>query len=319
MPKDQIELEILFKQVKEKSEKPHRMKLGYSTQKVGDVNALWEGDVFDIPGFERPLAHERKRAINQKRLLQGYKPYWQEAVETMDASLVSDELIHMVPIIPYMFVDAYLKKEYPQTFHRETLKAALAQLQAKGVTLRMSMLVDLLNIRENTTQDKIEETIRIFFELNADMTSPWPTEGSSVLTEAILFTKNKFIAEILLKYGAKFFTPQESYHMIKTICSEQQNQSWFLQHKDQLLQAGLDVNAKDHRGLTVLENILGSDSSQLEMALQMGVNPQLPDGLGNTIEQFYNHQVGLQTYDIVVERMNNANSQRSPSFTKADA
>ena len=225
MPKDQIELEILFKQVKEKSEKPHRMKLGYSKQKVGDVNALWEGDVFDIPGFERPLAHERKRAINQKRLLQGYKPYWQEAVETMDASLVSDKLIRMVPIIPYMFVDAYLKKEYPRTFHRETLKAALAQLQAKGVTLRMSMLVDLFKIRENTTQDKIEETIRIFFELNADMTSFWPTEGSSVLTEAILFTKNKFIAEILLKYGAKFFTPQESYHMIKTICSEQENQA----------------------------------------------------------------------------------------------
>ena len=92
--------------------------------------------------------------------------------------------------------------------------------------------------------------------------------------------------------------------MIKTICWQHQNQSWFLQHKDQLLQAGLDVNAKDHRGLTVLENILASDSSEMEMALQMGVNPELRDGLGNTIEEFYNHQVGLQTYDIVVERMN---------------
>ena len=284
------------------------MNFGYSSQQVGDVKALWEGDVFDIPGFERPRAHERKKAINiqnQQSLLQGYKPYWQEAVETMDASLVSDKLIRMVPIIPYMFVDAYLKKEYPRTFHRETLKAALAQLQAKGMTLSMSMLVDLFKIRENATQDKIEETIRIFFELNADMTSPWPTEGSSVLTEAILFTKNKFIAEILLKYGATFLTPQESYHMIRTICSEQENQAWFLQHKHQLLQAGLDVNAKDHNGLTVLENILGSDSSQLEMALQMGVNPQLPDGLGNTIEDFYNHRIGLQTYEIVREQMNN--------------
>ena len=92
--------------------------------------------------------------------------------------------------------------------------------------------------------------------------------------------------------------------MIRTICWQHQNQSWFLQHKDQLLQAGLDVNAKDHNGLTVLENILASDSSQMEMALQMGVNPELRDGLGNTIEEFYNHQVGLQTYDIVVERMN---------------
>ena len=43
----------------------------------------------------------------------------------------------------------------------------------------------------------------------------------------------------------------------------------------------------------------------METALQMGVNPQLPDGLGNTIQEFYNHQVGIQINDIVVERMNN--------------
>ena len=30
------------------------MNFGYSTQKVGDVKALWEGDVLHIPGFERP-------------------------------------------------------------------------------------------------------------------------------------------------------------------------------------------------------------------------------------------------------------------------
>ena len=77
------------------------MNFGYSSQQVGDVNALWEGNVFDIPGFERPRLFERKKAINiqnQQSLLQGYKPYWQEAVETMDASLVSDELIHLVPM-----------------------------------------------------------------------------------------------------------------------------------------------------------------------------------------------------------------------------
>ena len=93
------------------------MNFGYSSQQVGDVNALWEGDVYDIPGFERPHLFERKRAINiqnQQILLQGYKPYWQEAVETLDASLVSDELIYLVPIMPCMFVDAYLK-EYPRT------------------------------------------------------------------------------------------------------------------------------------------------------------------------------------------------------------
>ena len=136
------------------------------------------------------------------------------------------------------------------------------------------------------------------------MTSFWPIVGSSVLTKAILHTKNKFIAEILLKNGAKILTPQESYHMISTICWQRQNQSWFLQHKDQLLQAGLDVNAKDHRGLTVLENILASDSSEMEMALQMGVNPELPDSQGKTIQEFYNYEVGLQTYDVVVQQMN---------------
>ena len=124
----------------------------------------------------------------------------------MVASLVSDELIHLVPIMPCMFVDAYLK-EY-SSFHRETLKAALAQLQEKGMTLSMSMLVDFLKIRENARQDKIEETFKIFFELKADMTSLGPILGSSVLTKAILFTKNKFTAEILLKQGAKILTPQ---------------------------------------------------------------------------------------------------------------
>ena len=204
-----------------KNQKNHRMIFGYSSQQVVDVNALWEGDVLHIPGFDRPRNQfDRNKAIktqNQQILLQGYKPYWQEAVETMDASLVSDELIHMVPIIPYMFVDAYLKKEYPQTFHRETLKAALAQLQAKGMTLSMSMLVDLLKIRENARQDKIEETIKIFFELKANMTSFWPTQGSSVLTKAILYAKHKFIAGILLKYGAKCLTPRESYHIIQVL------------------------------------------------------------------------------------------------------
>ena len=40
--------------------------------------------------------------------------YWQEAIAKMDASLVSDELILLVPILPCMFVasDAYLK-EHP--------------------------------------------------------------------------------------------------------------------------------------------------------------------------------------------------------------
>ena len=75
----------------------------------------------------------------------------------MDASLVSDELIHLVPIMPCMFVHAYLK-EHP-SFHRETLKAALAQLQEKGMALSISMLVDFLKIRENARQDKIKETI----------------------------------------------------------------------------------------------------------------------------------------------------------------
>ena len=37
------------------------------------------------------------------------------------------------------------------------------------------------------------------------------------------------------------------------------------------------MNAKDHRGLTILENILAIDSSEMEMALQMGVNPELRD------------------------------------------
>ena len=107
------------------------MNFGYSSQQVVDVNALWEGDVLHIPGFDRPRNQfDRNKAIktqNQQILLQGYKPYWQEAVKTMDTSLVSDELIHLVPIMPCMLVDAYLKR----SFLRETLKAALAQLQEK--------------------------------------------------------------------------------------------------------------------------------------------------------------------------------------------
>ena len=87
------------------------MNFGYSSRQVVDVNALWEGYVLHIPGFDKPRNQfDRNQAIktqNQKILLQGYKPYWQEAVETMDASLVSDELIHLVHNMPCMFVGAY--------------------------------------------------------------------------------------------------------------------------------------------------------------------------------------------------------------------
>ena len=101
-----------------------------------------------------------------------------------------------------MFVDAYLK-EHP-TFHRDTLKAALAQLQKKGMSLRMDMLVDFLKMREDARQDEIEDAIKIFFELKADMRSFLLADGTSVLTKDIVCTKNKLIAEILLKNGAKF-------------------------------------------------------------------------------------------------------------------
>ena len=56
--------------------------------------------------------------------------------------------------------------------------------------------------------------------------------------------------------------------MIRTICWQHENGSWFLQHKDESLQDGLDVNAKDSRGQAVLESILASDSYQMEMALK---------------------------------------------------
>ena len=92
-----------------------------------------------------------------------------------------------------------------------------------------------------------------------------PIIGTSVLTKPILYTKNIFKAEILLKNEAKFFKQGESYNMIRTICL-QHEYPWFLEHKDQLPQAGLDVNAKDQRGLTVLENILASDSREIEIA-----------------------------------------------------
>ena len=88
-----------------------------------------------------------------------------------------------------MFVDAY-RKDHPN-FHRDTLKAALVQLQKKGMSLRMDMLVDFLKMRENARQDKTEEAIKIFFELKADMCSFLLADGTSVLTKAILCTKNK--------------------------------------------------------------------------------------------------------------------------------
>ena len=41
----------------------------------------------------------------------------------------------------------------------------------------------------------------------------------------------------------------------------------------------------------------------MDMALKMGVNPELRDGEGKTIVKFYKQEVALQTYDSVVERM----------------
>ena len=35
----------------------------------------------------------------------------------------------------------------------------------------------------------------------------------------------------------------------------------------------------------------------------MGVNSEIRDGEGRNIEEFYQHEVGLQKYDLMVERM----------------
>ena len=119
------------------------MDLGYPSRQVVDVKALWEGDLLHIAGFEKPRAqYDRGNAMKiekQRNLLHDYKPLWQHAIENMDGSLVRGRLIHLVPILPCMFVDAYLKEH--AKFHRGTLKAALAQLQEKGMSLRMDMLV----------------------------------------------------------------------------------------------------------------------------------------------------------------------------------
>ena len=68
----------------------------------------------------------------------------------------------------------------------------------------MGMTVDVLKMRENARQDKIEEAIKKKIELKADMRSFLLADGTSVLTKDIVCTKNKLIAEILLKNGAKF-------------------------------------------------------------------------------------------------------------------
>ena len=49
-----------------------------------------------------------------------------------------------------------------------------------------------------------------------------------------------------------------------------------------MLKASLDVNATLW-GLTVLENLQLSNSSAIEMALKMEVNPELRDGEGRDI------------------------------------
>ena len=72
------------------------------------------------------------------------------------------------------------------------------------MNLHMGMTVDVLKMRENARQDKIEEAIKKKIELKADMRSFLLADGTSVLTKDIVCTKNKWIAEILLKNGAKF-------------------------------------------------------------------------------------------------------------------
>ena len=43
---------------------------------------------------------------------------------------MTDEIINLVPVLPYKFVDVYLKED--QRFHWDTLKVALAQLILKA-------------------------------------------------------------------------------------------------------------------------------------------------------------------------------------------
>ena len=93
------------------------MDFGYPSQQVSNVIALWKGNVPGLDKRRNPATFDSNSAIqseHQRILLQTYKPYWQEAIAKMDASLVSDELILLVPILPCMFVasDAYLK-EHP--------------------------------------------------------------------------------------------------------------------------------------------------------------------------------------------------------------
>ena len=55
----------------------------------------------------------------------------------------------------------------------------------------MGMTVDVLKMRENARQDKIEEAIKKKIELKADMRSFLLADGTSVLTKDIVCTKNK--------------------------------------------------------------------------------------------------------------------------------
>ena len=143
-----MKLEKLLKQVKGKSEKLQGA-FGYPSRKEDNEIALWEGDVVDQVLINVGMS---QYVIVLGILPQTYKPHWQEAIEKIDASLVSDELILLVPILPCMLVDADLKEHH--NVHGDTLKAALAQLQERGMGL--NMLVDFLKIRENARQDKIE-------------------------------------------------------------------------------------------------------------------------------------------------------------------
>ena len=276
------------------------MDFGSRLHQVVSVNALWKGDMSRIPYFGEKV-HEPKQELEileqQRKLLQECKPYWQNAVEELDASLVSDELIRLVPILPCMMVEVYLKEN--SRFNRTRLKEQLALLQARRMILSMDMLVDLLNIRGDAPQHKMEEAIQIFLELKADMR--WVRTDKTVLYKALFNLKNKHIAEVLLRNGARIPTEGESYYIMEGICREYSN-PWFLEHKAQLVKAGLNVNATSW-GLTLLENLLMKDSGEIEMALEMGVNPKLCDGKGRTIEQYYQTAVSSPLYNHAREKI----------------
>ena len=227
---------------------------------------------------------EQRLAFNfQQSSLNHYKPNLVRALRHMDPSRIDSHIRERISILPYMFVDAFLRPE-GASFTIRHLKRALTALD---MPLSMPDLLLLLDKRDCASPQPL---IHLFCELRADMhTRDCPPR--SALFTAFKLCSNEAFAEALLKEKGAFFYRHESSDILQFILlaatpakRELFTEAW------PALCAQLDINALDPSGRTILECAL-SNQNAFALALRLGADLFLRDSEALDLAHYFHKNI----------------------------